>query len=291
MPQEVLDVPQQRCLIGRYQRDRRSRVAGTRGAPDAMHVILGNVRQLEVHHVWQVADVEATRCNLGGDEGRDTVLPEVAQGAHSRVLALIAVDRGGGNPGALQLLRQAVGGVLGTGEHQHLLPAATLDEMAEQVPLVRLRYAVNLLRDALGGGVARGDLDGERLVQQPGGELADVVRIGGGKHQVLTLPRQQLQNPPDVVNEAHIEHAIGLIEYTAANRTKIERALTRQIEQPPRSGDEQIAAGAQRLDLRSLTDATEDHRRAQRAMAAVARSAFSHLRCELARWSDYECTW
>src|SRR5215468_8141744 len=175
MPQELLDVPQQRCLIRRYQRDRRSRVAGTRGAPDTVHIVLGNVRQLEVHHVWQLADVEATRCNLRGDEGRDTVLPEVAQGTRARVLALVAVDRGGGNPGALQLLRQAVGGVLGTGEHQHLLPAAAFDEMPEQVPLVRLRYAVDLLRDALGGGVAPGDLDGERLVQQSRRELADVL--------------------------------------------------------------------------------------------------------------------
>src|SRR5215831_337337 len=287
MPQELLDVPQQRCLIRRYQRDRRSRVAGTRGAPDAMHVVLGNVGQLEVHHVRQLADVEATRGNLGRDEGRETVLPEVAQGAHARALALVAVDRGGGNPGALQLLREAVGGVLGTGEHQHLLPAAALDEVSEQVPLVRLRYAVNLLRYALGGGVARGDLDGERLVQQPGGELADVVRISGGEHQVLTLPRQQLQNTSDVVNEAHIEHAISLIEHTAANRTKIEHALARQIEQPPWGGDEQIAAGAQRLDLRPLTHPAKDHRRAQGAVAAIARGAFSHLRCELARRSEY----
>jgi len=253
-----------------------------------MHVVLGNVRQLEVDHVRQLTDVQPTRGDFRGNERSDAVLPELAQRPRARVLALVAVDRGGGNPCGLQLLRQTIGGVLGTGKHQHLLPLAALDEMRQQVPLVRLRHAVHLLRDALGGGVARGDLDGERLAQESRGEPADIVRVGGREHQVLTLPRQQLQDPADVVDEAHVEHAIGLIEHAAAYRAEIERALAGEIEQPTRSGDKQITAGAQGLDLRLLAHAAEDHRRAQRAVAAVAAGALGHLRGQLTRRSEHQ---
>ena len=37
------------------------------------------------------------------------------------------------------------------------------DQVREQVPLVILRHAIDVLLDALGGGVARRDLDGHRL--------------------------------------------------------------------------------------------------------------------------------
>ena len=43
-------------------------------------------------------------------------------------------------------------------------------------------------------------------------------------------------------DESHIEHAIRFVEHEALNRTQIELALLRQIQQPPGRGDEQIAA-------------------------------------------------
>src|SRR6185295_15520467 len=44
--QQLLDVAQIAQLVRRHQRDRRARGTGARGAADAVHVVLGHVRQL-----------------------------------------------------------------------------------------------------------------------------------------------------------------------------------------------------------------------------------------------------
>ena len=68
------------------------------------------------------------------------------------------------------------------------------------------------LLDRLGSGIAPGDFDAHGIVQQPLGKPLDLVRVGGGEHQVLAPPRQQLDDPADVVDEAHVQHPIGLVE-------------------------------------------------------------------------------
>ena len=55
------------CSSGRRARSP-ARAAGAAGAADAVHVVLGDVRQLVVHDVRQLFDVEAARGEVGRDE-------------------------------------------------------------------------------------------------------------------------------------------------------------------------------------------------------------------------------
>ncbi len=145
-----------------------------------------------------------------------------------------------------------------------------------------------MLLDALGGGVAGCDLDRHRVAQHARCKCADVLRVSGREHEVLPLARQQLQDLADGGDEAHVEHAIGLIEHQAAHLGQIEQPLLREVEQPPRGGDQQIAATAQRLDLRLLAHATEDHERAQAHEAPVVLGAGGDLGRELARGRQHQ---
>ncbi len=65
------------------------------GAADAVHVVLGHVGQLEVHHVRQHVDVDAARRDVGGHQHLQVAGLEVGQRLGARALALVAVDRHG----------------------------------------------------------------------------------------------------------------------------------------------------------------------------------------------------
>src|ERR671930_157250 len=69
------------------------------------------------------------------------------------------------------------------------------------------------LRNELGRRVAPRDLHGHRLVHERGRQLADLLREGRREEQVLPLRGEQRQDAADVVDEAHVEHAVGFIEY------------------------------------------------------------------------------
>src|SRR5450755_3759153 len=51
---QPFDIAQERVLVDAYQRNRLARGAGAPGSADAMHVVLGNVRQIVVHDVRQL---------------------------------------------------------------------------------------------------------------------------------------------------------------------------------------------------------------------------------------------
>ena len=115
------------ALVDADERDRVAVAPGPAGPADPVDVVLGDHRQLEVHDVRQVLDVEAARRDLGGDEDRRPAGLEVVERPDPLALALVAVDRGRGDAVACELLGEAVRAVLGPGEDERLLDAAAPD--------------------------------------------------------------------------------------------------------------------------------------------------------------------
>src|SRR5258708_14819662 len=123
---EPLDGAEQRAVLGRHERERFAGGAGRPGASDAMPVILGHVRRVEVDDVRELLDVEAARGDIGGDQDLHLAGLEVLEGANARALALVAVDRVGVDAVALQLRGEAVGAVLRLAENEDLIPVVLL---------------------------------------------------------------------------------------------------------------------------------------------------------------------
>ncbi len=282
-PQHPLDVAQQRTLIRSNQRHGKAGAAGTRRTAYAMHIVLRHVRQFVVHDMRQLFDVEPTRGNLGRHERHDLVVLEISQCAHARTLALVAMNRGGADAVGFQLLREPVGSMFGTREHEYLVPVTAVDQMRKQVPLVILRDAIDGLLHPVGGSITRSDLDGHRIAHEALRELADLFRVSRREHEVLTLRGQKLENAANGVDEAHIQHAIGFVENEILHSTQIHGALLGKIQQPARSGDQEIAAGTHRMYLRANADTAKDHGGAQADVLAVVAGAFRHLGGQLTR--------
>ena len=92
------------------------------------------------------------------------------------------------------------------------------------------------------------------------GQLDNRVRHGGAEQQALPVVGNQCENLANVTDEAHVEHAVGLVEDEELDVGQIDMALTDHVEQTAGCGGEDVDATAQVLLLRALADATEhDH--------------------------------
>ena len=270
----------------RHERHRLASRAGAARAADSVHVVLGHVRHVVIDHVRQLLDVEPSGRNIRRYEHAKFAVLEALQGARARVLALVAVDGVGLDAVALELLGEPVGAALGLAEHQHLAPVARPHEMREQVALAILRHRVRALRHQLGGRIAARDFHGRRVAQESAGELPHLVGKSRREEQVLALRRQQREDAADVGDEAHVEHAIGLVEHQDLDAPQVQGLLPRVVEQAPRRRHQDVDAAAQRVDLRLHADAAEDHGGTQCKVPAVGAHILVDLRRELARRGD-----
>jgi hypothetical protein len=209
--------------------------------------------------------------------------------ARARVLALVAVQRVGGDAVAREALGELVGAALGAREHQRLAPVAGADQVRQQVGLLVLGGVHHALRDGVHRRVARRDVDGDRVAQDAVGEPADVLGERRREHQVLALGRQQLDHAADVVDEAHVEHAVGFVEHQHLDVRQVDGALAAVVEQAARRGDDDVDAAAQVVGLRVEAHAAEDQRGADlRQVAAVGAHALLDLGGELARRHQHQ---
>ncbi len=277
-------------FIHANQRERFPGCRRTAGTADTVNVIFRHVWQLVVHHVRQLFNVEATGGDVGRHQHADVARLEVRQRTGTRPLALVAVDRRAADAVFVQLFRQVVRAVLGAGKDQHLLPVTLADHLGEQFALALFIHKVNVLRHLLRGGVAARHFHFQRVMQQLFRQRLDLVGEGRGEEQVLTTRRQLGQHAANVVNKAHIEHAVGFVQHQNFDVIQLHRVLVFQIQQTARRCHQHVHAAAQLHHLRVDADPAEHHQRANVEIAAVVTHVLANLRGQLAGWGEDQRT-
>ena len=284
----ALDLLEQALLLDIAERDRVTRLAGARGAADAVHIRLGLHRKIEVDDMGDVVDVEAARGDIGGDEHGRAARAEGVEGARALVLRLVAVDRLGVDAVGLQLAREAVGAVLRLGEDDGALHRERVEEVDEELRLLRLEHEVELLVDAVDRARDRRHRHAHGIVEERVGEMADLLRHRRREEHGLARLRQQRRDLADRLDKAHVEHAVRLVEHEELDLAEVDEPLLEEVDEATRRRDEDIDALLDRADLRALADAAEDHGVAERRVTAVAREALGDLRRELTRGREDE---
>ncbi len=273
----------------RDQRDGKAFGAGAAGAADAVHVVLGDHRQVEVDHERQLVDVDSACGDVGRNKNGNFPVLEIGERARARVLALVAVDRCGAQAVLVEEFDQLVGAVLGAAEHQRLAAAVAAEQFEQQVALLRRVDRMHAMRDRRDDAVARGNLHFGRIAHELARERLDLIGERGREQQRLAiLLRQRVEDALHLRQEAHVEHAVGLVENEDLDARDVGRAPFEMIDQAARRGDDDVDAAAQRVDLRLHADAAEDRRGEHAQMLGVGADVLVNLRGELARRREDE---
>ena len=162
------------------------------------------------------------------------------------------------------------------------------DELAEQRALaVAVDLDDHLVHERSGGVLGR-DLDHRRVDDEVGREALDLVGERGREQQVLARHGKQREDLAQVMDEAHVQHAVGLVEHEHLDPGQVDGPLRHMVEQPAGRGDDDLGALAQAPDLVVEPDATVDRGRADRALVAVDANALFDLERELASRDEHE---
>ena len=284
--EQTFDTAELLALIAGNQRDGTPAGTGATGTSDPVNVVFRDIGQFVVHDLRQLLDIQATCRDIGGNQHAHFAVLETGQCLGTGILALVAMNRRGADAGLLELGRQTIGPMLGTREDQHLMPVFLEDQMLEQRRLVALLHGMDMLLDLLGRGVARAGFHGDRIIEQLVGHAANLVREGRGEQQRLPLGRQQLEQAADVVDEAHVQHAVRFVQHQRLEIREIDGLLGVQVQQATRCGGQDLDAGRQAADLRIDLHATEHHGIAQLQVTGVGSDVLVDLRGQFTRRRD-----
>ena len=130
--------------------------------------------------------------------------------------------------------------------------------LGEAARLVAARNEEHALVDLRDGRRRRSHADADRIGQHLFGKARDLGRHGGREEQRLPLPGEHCDEPPDIVDEAHVEHPVGLIEDEEFRVFERDRPASAKIDEPSRRGHQDIDALREVTDLAADRDAADD---------------------------------
>ena len=209
---EPLDGGELWSLLGCGQCDRVATAPGASCAANAVHVVIGHMREIEVDHVADVVDVDAPGGDIGRDERVDGSRSEPMEGPRARGLALVGVNRSHAASGLLEVLHELVGPRLRAREDERLPHVFSLQQRLEEVLLAVRHHWVYDLPNLADRGRPTRDLDHHWFPRRTFNERLDLVWHRGREKEVLALGWEGTEYPADVGEKAHVEHPVGLIE-------------------------------------------------------------------------------
>ena len=230
-----------------------------------------------------VRDIEATCRHIGGHQHLDPPVAERLKRAFALALALVAMDCRDRKPGPFQLARQLVGTMLGATEDERQFALVLGQTLDQQIGLGGLGDEMHLLRDLVGGLARRADGDALGVGQVRPGDLFHLLGHGGRKQHRLAFGRDQPRDPPQCVDEAQIQHLVGLVQHEELCCIKPQRAPVYQVEQPTRRRHQDIRAPLQPLDLRIDRGAADHEVDLHRAVLDQRHQRIADLPGKLAR--------
>ena len=272
-------------LRRRDQRDGAAGLAGAAGATRAVHVVLERQREVVVDHQLDVVDVDAATGDVGRDQEARAAARERAQTRVAGLGALVAVDRVRGQTGALQHVAELLAADLLVAEDQHLAVLAT-QQALERVRLVADADRGEAVRDRARRLAAAADLHALGAGQEVLDQRLDLLGERRGEQQVLPLVRHAQEHAPDLRHEAHVEHAVGLVEHDHLDVLERDVAALEVVDQASRAGDEHVQAALEGALLDRQVDAAERGADVQAGVLGVGAEVLGDLYAQLARRHD-----
>ena len=209
-----------------------------------------------MHDAGNLVDVDAAGCDVRRHEDRHAARGEGAQCALALGLRATTVEVGCANARLCQLLGKAIDAMPRAAERDHGAAAQhEVDQDLEAIIGLDLPEHVVDVADRVGLGF---DLMTHRVVLVLTSNLLDLAVKRGGEKQRLTIRLSLIEDATDDGQEAHVGHAVGLVDHDDADIAEVDVATLDQILEPAGAGDEDVNATTKRVDLRAIASAAVD---------------------------------
>jgi hypothetical protein len=147
----------------------------------------------------------------------------------------------------------------------------------------RRRELDQALLDRVGRrGLAR-DLDPLGVRQEGVGDPLDLGRHGGGEEQRLAGEGHKAEDALDIGDEAHVEHAVGLVDDHHLDVRQDQLAAFEMVEQAAGRGDQDIDALVDQRVLLLEADAADQERLGELHVLGIGVEVLRHLRGQFPR--------
>ena len=284
-PRDALDVPEHAVLARLGQRDGHALTPGTPHASDAVHVLRGGGRHVEVDHVRELVDIEAACRHIGGDEQVGGARPQATHHAVALLLGHAAVQGLGLVTAAVEGLDQLLNLDARAAEHDCRSGLLGVEQAHKRRGLVGPLHHVGLLAHLRG--LALGGWLGVDLHAHGVGEVAlrdgsDARRHGGREQHGLAGLRNGIEDRPDVLGESHVEHLVRLVQHHRRDVVELQGAARHVVACAARGCHHHVHPALERLHLAEdgLAAVHRQHARAQ--PPAVLVHGLRHLHGQLA---------
>ena len=244
-------------------------MTGAAGTANAVDIRFRDIGQIEVDDQGQFTDIDAPGGDIRGHQNADGTVLEALQRLDTVGLALVAMDGHSRYVVAVQFPHHPVRAVLGGGKHENGLLWPLPQQPQQQVPLFGLVHLVKLLFDGVHGGGLGRYLHPHRIVENLLGQVGDFLGHGGGKQQRLPTLGQTGDDLADIVDKAHVQHPVRLVQNEGFNLFQVNVALVAQVVETARRSYQNIHTLADGLHLGHLSHAAENHGAAQGQILAV----------------------
>ena len=268
--------------------DRRARRARTRRPADAVDVVAGVERDVVVDHVRDAFHVQPPLGDVGGHQHAHASRREAVERPHPMPHLAVGVHDIHRNAFALEPGEQHVGAALGACEDKHLVPVRVGQEPDQQIRLLPRLDGVHPLVDSLRGRSGRRHLDAHRVAGDLQRKGVNAVRHGGREQHGLAPPRNLAEDALDLRPEAHVEHAVGLVEHQKPDPAEVRLPAAHVIDEAPRGGGDQFRAGFERGALRPVAHSAHDGGAPQGPPAGEGNRVSKHLLRQFAGGAEYE---
>ena len=269
--------------------DGRSLRARAAGAADAVGVGRDIPRHAEVDHVGDMLHVESTGGHVGSNEALDLLGAEGGHDAGSRGLVVAAVQGLAGEGHALETADQLIHVCAAVTEHkERVLGVRGFDQARQGEPLVVVVDLDPVLGDVVDGGNTLGGRNLEGIAGVVPGELEQRRREGRGEQQGRALLRRVGQDLADVVNEADLQHLVGLVKNHELGPREGQEALVVEVHHAAGGTDHKLGAILQGLDLGLGRVAANDQAGLDAAGVAKLAEHVVHLQGKLARRGEHK---
>ena len=251
-----------------------------------MDVIFRVPGKVEVEDVADFRNVETAGSDITRSQQRDLAGTELVERVHAALLVHVAVQRAGVEAVLDERLVQHGYVALAIAEDDAVLDVLAADERTQQFalrPVLGGGAETEPLGDGLGGGGGLGHLDANGVFEELLHKTRDLGRHGGREEQRLPTRRQKFADLLDVGNEAHVEHAVGLVDDEDLHTHEHQASALEMVEQPARRSYQDIDAAVEFLDLVVHRDAADQKRDVELVVGAILLERLSDLSGQFAR--------